>query len=184
MPRRPSSSPARTRRVGLLDTVLQYSSDERVFHNTEPGHSKFWAISRRETSVTVRFGKIGSAGQTKVHAADDSRAEAVRHMEELIIEKTTKGAYVEIVPQTPLRKLTAEEVSVLDSPRFTMREEFERPIGWTDWRGQRYELQTEWWYVNGTAARRDGTTPGTTRDVNNEGMSPSDFMARANAFIA
>ena len=41
-------------------------------------------------------------------------------MEELIEEKTIKGAYKEIIPQVPLRKLTAEELSVLDSPRFLL----------------------------------------------------------------
>jgi len=57
---------------------------------------------------------------------------------------------------------------------------------WTDWRGLQYELTTEWWYVNGTAARRDGDggTLTNARDANNDGMSPRDFMNRANEFIA
>ena len=68
----------------------------------------------------------------------------------------------------------------------SMREEFERPMRWTDWRGVQYELTTEWWYVNGTAARRDGDggTLTNARDANNDGMSPRDFMNRANEFIA
>ena len=75
---------------------------------------------------------------------------------------------------------------IFETPCMSMHEEFERPMRWTDWRGVQYELTTEWWYVNGTAARRDGDggTLTNARDANNDGMSPRDFMNRANEFIA
>ena len=57
-------------------------------HTTVSAHNKFWAISRREDVLTIRFGKIGTAGQTKVHAPDGSWIEAVRHSNELVKAKT------------------------------------------------------------------------------------------------
>jgi predicted DNA-binding WGR domain protein len=48
---------------------------EKVFYNTEPGHNKFWAISlpglqysgpHQQWVVTVRWGPIGSKGQSQL----------------------------------------------------------------------------------------------------------------------
>jgi predicted DNA-binding WGR domain protein len=55
--------------------------------------SKFWEIDAEGTQVTVRFGKIGTNGQTTVKTFDDSAA-ADAHAAKLIGEKTKKG-YVE-----------------------------------------------------------------------------------------
>jgi predicted DNA-binding WGR domain protein len=55
--------------------------------------SKFWEISVDGTEVTVRFGRIGAAGTTKVKEFPDAEA-AQSHADKLIGEKTGKG-YVE-----------------------------------------------------------------------------------------
>ena len=55
--------------------------------------AKFWEVSVDDTSVTVRFGKIGANGQTTVKtltSADAAHAEA----DKLIAAKVKKG-YVE-----------------------------------------------------------------------------------------
>ena len=55
--------------------------------------SKFWEISRSGCDVTVRYGRTGSAGQSKQKSFTDETA-ATRHAEKLIAEKTGEG-YVE-----------------------------------------------------------------------------------------
>lgn len=55
--------------------------------------SKFWEIDTDGTEVTVRFGKIGTNGQTTVKSFD-SEDEATKHSDKLVAEKTKKG-YVE-----------------------------------------------------------------------------------------
>jgi predicted DNA-binding WGR domain protein len=57
----------------------------------------FWEIGSAGREVTVRFGRIGTRGQTQVKSFPDEVA-ALRHAEKLINQKTTKG-YVE----TPAR---------------------------------------------------------------------------------
>ena len=55
--------------------------------------SKFWEISTTDNDVTVRFGKIGTQGQTQTKTFDDAGA-AQKHAEKVIGEKVKKG-YVE-----------------------------------------------------------------------------------------
>ena len=55
--------------------------------------AKFWEIDVSGSTVTVRFGKIGAAGQTTVKEFDSADA-AIAHAEKLIGDKTKKG-YVE-----------------------------------------------------------------------------------------
>lgn len=54
---------------------------------------KFWEIARDGLSVTVRYGRIGSEGQSKTKQLADEAA-ALRHVDDLIREKTGKG-YIE-----------------------------------------------------------------------------------------
>ncbi len=51
---------------------------------------KFWEVSTDGNQVTVRFGRIGTDGQTQVKSFDDSDA-ATRHAERLIQSKRAKG---------------------------------------------------------------------------------------------
>jgi predicted DNA-binding WGR domain protein len=65
----------------------------RRFEFSDEKSSKFWEISLADCTVSVCYGKIGTAGQTKdklFMGVDD----AIKHAEKLIREKTNKG-YVE-----------------------------------------------------------------------------------------
>ena len=63
---------------------------KRYFECVEDGASKFWEIAVHDTEVTVRFGRIGTEGQTQVKSFADATA-AGRHAERLIGEKLRKG---------------------------------------------------------------------------------------------
>ncbi len=66
---------------------------ERVFEFVEGTSSKFWAITTDGVSHTVRYGKIGTAGQSKTKTFADAAA-AAHDAGKLVAEKTGKG-YVE-----------------------------------------------------------------------------------------
>jgi DNA ligase-1 len=65
----------------------------RHFEFVEGSSGKFWEINQAGNDVTVRFGKIGTSGQTQTKSFDGAAA-AQKHAEKLIGEKTRKG-YVE-----------------------------------------------------------------------------------------
>lgn len=52
--------------------------------------SKFWEVAVNGTAVTVRFGRIGTAGQTQTRSLENAAA-AKKRAEKLIGEKTRKG---------------------------------------------------------------------------------------------
>jgi DNA ligase-1 len=60
------------------------------FEFSEGTSNKFWEISVQGTEVTVRFGRIGSQGQTNTKSFVDEGA-ATKHAEKLIGEKIGKG---------------------------------------------------------------------------------------------
>jgi DNA ligase-1 len=62
----------------------------RRFELVEGKSSKFWEVAVQDADVTVRYGKIGSAGQSTVKSFADAAA-AARHAAKLIEEKTAKG---------------------------------------------------------------------------------------------
>ncbi len=62
----------------------------RHFEFVEGKSSKFWEISVDGCEVTVRYGRIGAAGTTKVKTFADTEA-AQRDADKLIAEKTGKG---------------------------------------------------------------------------------------------
>ena len=65
----------------------------RHFELVEGSSSKFWEVSVSDREVTVRFGKIGTQGQTQTKSFDSATA-AQQHVDKLIGEKSKKG-YVE-----------------------------------------------------------------------------------------
>lgn len=67
----------------------------RRFEFVGGSSQKFWEISVSGTSFTVRFGRIGTAGQSQTKSFADE-AKARREAEYLIVEKVKKG-YVEKV---------------------------------------------------------------------------------------
>jgi predicted DNA-binding WGR domain protein len=66
----------------------------RCFEHRGTGSAKFWWVSRDGAVVTVRFGRAGTAGQTRVKELADEAA-AIAHVEGLASEKVAKG-YVEV----------------------------------------------------------------------------------------
>ena len=67
----------------------------RHFEFVEGTSSKFWEVTVNDNAVTVRYGRIGTDGQTQTKWFGDS-ASAQKHAEKLIGEKTRKG-YQEVV---------------------------------------------------------------------------------------
>ncbi len=63
---------------------------KRYFEFVDDKSSKFWEIAQNGTDVTVRFGKIGTNGQTQTKSFADADA-ATKHAEKLVEEKTGKG---------------------------------------------------------------------------------------------
>lgn len=66
----------------------------RRFEMVEGNASKFWEVSVSDSELTVNFGRIGTAGQTKTKEFD-TPAEARKERDKLIREKTKKG-YAEL----------------------------------------------------------------------------------------
>ena len=66
----------------------------RHFEFVGGSSSKFWEIQVQGKDVTVRFGRIGTQGQTQIKSFPDA-GKAAQHAEKLIREKTTKG-YAEV----------------------------------------------------------------------------------------
>ncbi|MEU4419954.1 DUF4132 domain-containing protein [Actinoplanes sp. NPDC024001] len=71
----------------------------RCFEHRGAGSAKFWWVSRDGAVVTVRFGRVGAAGQTRVKELADEAA-AVAYVEGLVSEKLKKG-YVEVAAEAP-----------------------------------------------------------------------------------
>ncbi len=63
---------------------------KRYFEFVGGSSAKFWECGVSGNEVTVRFGRIGTEGQTQVKDLPDADA-AARHAEKLIASKTAKG---------------------------------------------------------------------------------------------
>jgi DNA ligase-1 len=75
--------------AGIATKTLSAGGTRR-FEFSEGKSNKFWEVSSAGTEVTVRYGRVGSQGQTNVKSfADDAAAQ--RHADKLIQEKTGKG---------------------------------------------------------------------------------------------
>jgi predicted DNA-binding WGR domain protein len=66
------------------------TASPRRFEFSEGNSSKFWEISVAGKDIHVRFGRIGTTGQTNDKSFPDESA-AAKHAEKLIREKTGKG---------------------------------------------------------------------------------------------
>ena len=79
--------------------ILRYLPDMRRFELVDGTSSKFWEIDTEGARLTIRFGRIGSAGQTKSKELA-SAAKAETEAAKLVAEKTGKG-YIEIASANP-----------------------------------------------------------------------------------
>jgi predicted DNA-binding WGR domain protein len=71
------------------------NTSTRTFEYKDEKSSKFWEITLDDTTISVRYGKTGSTGQSQQKVFADSGL-ARKHVEKLISEKTGKG-YLEII---------------------------------------------------------------------------------------
>jgi DNA ligase 1 len=62
----------------------------RRFEYVDGSSSKFWEVTVAGNDMTVHFGRIGTAGQTKTKSFADSAA-AAREAMRLVAEKVAKG---------------------------------------------------------------------------------------------
>lgn len=65
----------------------------RLFEYQDEKSAKFWEVTTQGVTVTVRYGKIGTTGQSQTKELADAAA-AAKHVAKLVAEKTGKG-YVE-----------------------------------------------------------------------------------------
>jgi predicted DNA-binding WGR domain protein len=88
-PSKPATSrvPARTPVPVMAPSV---PSVPRYFTSTEDGSSKFWEVAVNDTQLTIRFGRIGTNGQTQTKTFTTPDA-ARREQEKLIRSKLAKG---------------------------------------------------------------------------------------------
>jgi uncharacterized protein (TIGR02996 family) len=86
----------------------------RTFQYSDAKSHKFWNIAVSGTSLTVTYGKVGSAGQTQTKtfaSADKAQAEAAK----LIQEKLKKG-YVETTPKAAASEAEGFERALAADP--------------------------------------------------------------------
>ncbi|MGC3967607.1 MAG: WGR domain-containing protein [Pirellulales bacterium] len=62
----------------------------RRFEFVSGSSAKFWEVGTVCCDVTIRYGRIGTAGQSLTKSFPDPAA-ARKHVEKLIAEKTAKG---------------------------------------------------------------------------------------------
>jgi predicted DNA-binding WGR domain protein len=87
------SAPVPTPAEPALPVPAATASSTRRFEFNSGSSRKFWEISTSSNSFTVRFGRIGTAGQSQTKSFNDD-ASARREAESLIAQKLKKG-YVE-----------------------------------------------------------------------------------------
>lgn len=87
----PAGTPTETSTPATASVSAQKPSlDLRYFELEDSKSSKFWEVSVEGCDVTVRYGRIGTNGQTRTKSfADEDAAQA--NAEKLIVEKTGKG---------------------------------------------------------------------------------------------
>jgi DNA ligase 1 len=88
----PDPAPLRKAKSASLPAVVSISG-KRHFEFTEGKSSKFWEVEVSGADMTTRWGRIGSAGQSKTKSFADTAA-AGAAAAKLIAEKTAEG-YIE-----------------------------------------------------------------------------------------
>jgi len=63
---------------------------KRYFEFVGGSSAKFYELSTSGNQVTIRFGRIGTEGQTQTKTLADADV-ATKHAEKLIAQKTAKG---------------------------------------------------------------------------------------------
>jgi predicted DNA-binding WGR domain protein len=87
------SKPAQTPAEPALPVPAATAGSTRRFEFVSGPSRKFWEISTSNNSFTVRFGRLGTTGQSQTKSFNDDSS-AKREAESLIAQKLNKG-YVE-----------------------------------------------------------------------------------------
>ena len=69
---------------------LENALSLRRFEFVQGGSKKFWEITQLQNTITVRFGRLGTTGQSQTKSFATEH-QAQREAEKLIGEKTRKG---------------------------------------------------------------------------------------------
>jgi uncharacterized protein (TIGR02996 family) len=89
----------------------------RTFNFTDAKSHKFWNIELKGKSLTVTYGRIGTAGQTQTKSFADE-AKTLKEHDKLVREKLSKG-YVETTPAakaTPTSLRESLEAALAENP--------------------------------------------------------------------
>jgi DNA ligase 1 len=89
-----SLAPISSSSKGTLLMPTKTTSPTRRFEFVEGNSSKFWEVRRDGNDIVVRYGRIGTAGQSVRKPLKDTET-TEQHVEKLIREKTGRG-YVEV----------------------------------------------------------------------------------------
>jgi DNA ligase-1 len=84
------SQPSPVSHKGDVIMPVSAATATRRFVCTEGSSNKFWEVFQQGTEVTVRFGRIGTNGQSSVKSFRDQAA-AAKHVAKLADEKLGKG---------------------------------------------------------------------------------------------
>jgi predicted DNA-binding WGR domain protein len=90
----PPKEPVTREKPTAVPEPASTAGSTRRFEFVSGSSSKFWEISTSGNSFTVRFGRLGTAGQSQTKSFTDA-ASARREAESLIAQKLNKG-YVEV----------------------------------------------------------------------------------------
>ena len=80
------------------------------------GSAKFWEVGLAGPEVSVRFGRLGAAGQSKTTAFDSEEA-AAAHVAKLVAEKEKKGYVEATAPGSPAAQPVEPDQPVFTMPR-------------------------------------------------------------------
>ena len=117
---------------------------KRYFEFSDAKSSKFWEIDVSGKKITVRYGKIGTDGQSTVKELT-TPAEAKAQADKLILEKTKKG-YVEGGSKpSQAKKKAGSTTPTKDKPTraFTLKPEWQKCV-----------TQVEYWKKNSLLIER------------------------------
>jgi DNA ligase-1 len=85
-----SSTSAKVIEKARVRIATAGENELRYFEFSDDKSSKFWEISKDNLDVTVRYGRIGTSGQTKSKSFDTEDG-ADKHYYKLVKQKTNKG---------------------------------------------------------------------------------------------
>ena len=115
LPIQPSivSKPPKENAMSKSSTPLSVDASARRFEFVDDKSAKFWEVDVIAESVEVKFGKIGTNGQTQIKDFE-TPDEALKHAEKLVHEKLKNG-YQEVV-QGAIQKTSQAPAKPVPAP--------------------------------------------------------------------